>query len=320
MRWLPDVLGEGYERATFDLPGDARGPVVATLVRYVPRGPEAPPRRRAVLLVHGFNDYVFQTHVAEAFDDAGWDVFGLDLRAAGRSLRPWQLPHFVTDLRVYSEELTRAAAWIRREHDVLAVHAHSTGGLTTALWAHSMRRKVVVDALVLNSPWFDLDAPWFDRTVGTHVLDRVAPWDPERIVHSSPSGYAHDLLRANGGEWDFDTAWKSPAGVPARAGWIRAVRRGHARLGRGLDVRVPVLVAASTTSGPGGDRVLDVEQIADRAHLVGRDVTLERFEGGAHDLTLSPSPVREAYLRHVLAWLEVRTAAVAPRAAAVRDA
>lgn len=308
MRWIPDVLGDGYEQATFDLPGDEYGPVVGTIVRYVPRGSDAPARGRAVLLVHGYNDYVFQTHVARAFDDAGWDVFGLDMRAAGRSLRPWQFPHYVTDLRVYSEELTRAVAWIRQEHDVLAVHAHSTGGLTAALWAHSMRRKVAVDALVLNAPWFDVAAPWFDRTVATAVLDRVAPWDPERILQEGPSDYAHDLLRANGGEWDFDPAWKDPAGVPVRAGWLRAIRRGHARLARGLDVQVPVLVAASTVSGPDGDRVLDVEQIADRAHLVGPDVTLERFEGGFHDLTLSPLPVREAYLRHVLAWLEVRTA------------
>ncbi|MGP7960035.1 alpha/beta hydrolase [Sanguibacter sp. A247] len=306
MRWVPDVLGDGYEQATIDVTGDERGPVVATLVRYVPRGPLAPPRVRAVLLVHGYNDYVFQTHVAEAFDAAGWDVYGIDLRAAGRSLRPWQLPHFVTDLRLYTEELTRAAAYIRATHDVLAVHAHSTGGLTAALWAHSLRRKIVVDALVLNSPWFDLDAPWFDRTVGTHILDTVAPWDPERVVHASPSGYAFDLLRANGGEWDFNPAWKSPDGVPVRAGWMRAVRRGHARLARGLDVRAPVCVATSTVSGPGGDRVLDVEQIANRAHLVGRNVSLERFEGGAHDLTLSPEPVRNAYLRHILAWLETQ--------------
>src|SRR5690606_38009133 len=191
MRWVADEL-DGFEKATFDLEGDDDGPVVATLVRRVqPEG--EPARRRAVLYVHGYNDYFFQTHLAERWEDEGYDFYAIDLRRCGRSWRPWQLAHFVDDLRDYRPELTEAAAWIRRSHDVLVVNAHSTGGLTASLWAHSLRRKVAVDALVLNSPWFDLAAPWFDREVATRVLDVVGPLGPTYVLDAAPSTYAQRL-------------------------------------------------------------------------------------------------------------------------------
>lgn len=74
--WAPDVLGEPYEATTFDLPVDDEGEVVATLVRRRAGGPTG----RAVLYVHGYVDYFFQTHLADHFAARGWDFYGLDLR------------------------------------------------------------------------------------------------------------------------------------------------------------------------------------------------------------------------------------------------
>ena len=57
----PDILGAPYTVETIDLPDDAEGPVHATLVRR----PADEPTKRAVLHVHGFADYFFQTGYAE---------------------------------------------------------------------------------------------------------------------------------------------------------------------------------------------------------------------------------------------------------------
>ena len=48
--------------------------------------------RRAVLYLHGWNDYFFQTHLADYLSDIGYDFYALDLRRYGRSMRPGQLP------------------------------------------------------------------------------------------------------------------------------------------------------------------------------------------------------------------------------------
>ncbi|MCB2176979.1 MAG: alpha/beta hydrolase [Actinomycetales bacterium] len=317
--WRADPL-PGWQQADLDLGRDDEGPLVATLVRRAPGAPGAQATRTprasgpAVLYVHGFNDYFFQTHVADALAERGYTLYALELRRCGRALRDGQTPHWCTDLTEYTEELTTAARLIRGPfgHDRLVVMAHSTGGLVASLWAHSLRNAGVVDALVLNSPWLDLNAGWFRRVVSTRILD-VAPLDPRQVVADEPSAYSWHLHVDHGGRWDYDLALKPPEGFPVRAGWLRAVRRGQARLARGLQVTAPVLVCTAASSGPNTlanplldaqDTVLDVDQIAERAPRVGPEVTLVRIPGGVHDLALSAPRPRAIYLRTVLAWLD----------------
>ena len=64
-----DVLGEPWTAETIHFPPDEDGPVVATLVcRRSER-----PTGRAVLQVHGFSDYFFQTDYAQWWLDRGYD-------------------------------------------------------------------------------------------------------------------------------------------------------------------------------------------------------------------------------------------------------
>ena len=162
-----DLLGSPYTRETITLPDDSEGPVVATLVRL----PASTRKRRgAVLHVHGFCDYFFQTATAEFFAAAGYDFYALDLRKCGRSLLPHQTPNFCQDLAEYHPELDEAIRIIRErdEHDRVLISGHSTGGLITALWAADRYAEgsPVIDAMVLNSPWLDLQGSLFLRTAG----------------------------------------------------------------------------------------------------------------------------------------------------------
>lgn len=304
------MLGAGWSARTLDLPPDGFGPAVATLVRRDHPGRAS---RRAVLHVHGFVDYFFQRHLADAFDAAGWDFFALDLRDHGRSIRPGREPNFTTDIGLYAQELDLAMEVLRADHDVVVVHGHSTGGLIAPLWAD--RRPGLVDALVLNSPWLDLNGTTFERGALTAILDVVGRVLPRLPVRRMQPFYGRALHVATGGEWDYDLRWKPHDGFPVRAGWVRTIRAGHRRVARGLEVLAPVLVLASGASGPDDhahdgllttDVILDVRDITGRAPLLGRDVTVAQIPGGAHDLSLSPSPAREVYLATVLDWLAAR--------------
>jgi alpha-beta hydrolase superfamily lysophospholipase len=104
-----------------------------------------------------------------------------------------------------------------------------------------------------------------------------------------------------------------------RAGFVRTVRRGHARIARGLSITCPVLVLASDAIGPddrehdgllSSDSVLDPAQIVARAPLLGHDVTVVEIAGGAHDLALSAGPARQRYLEEVVAFLDARLPAL----------
>lgn len=92
-----DVLGAPYTVETIALPDDDEGPVEATLVRRRAHTTT----RKAVLHVHGFADYFFQTAYAEWWNDRGYDFYAIDLRKYGRSIRDHQTPNFVADIREY---------------------------------------------------------------------------------------------------------------------------------------------------------------------------------------------------------------------------
>ena len=307
---VPDILGPGWTHRTMTFEPDAEGAVVATLVR---RDPAAVPGRRAVLYLHGFDDYFFQTHLGDAWAEHGYDFYALDLRKYGRSLRPGQSPNYVTDLRDYLDELDAAAAVIREQddHDVLVILGHSTGGLLASLWAHARRGRGMIDAVVLNSPWFDLNRSWFERVVLTRTVDVVGRFAPRLPVAATGSDYGRSLHRDTGGEWDYDLTWKPHTGFPVRAGWLRTIRRGHARIAQGLDIDVPVLVCCSTASGPynrlhadigSTDSVLGVEQIVARSAGLGPDVTIIQIPDGVHDLALSGPVARHRYFDAVFGW------------------
>lgn len=317
-----DILGPPFERRTIELGSDQEGPVVATLVRR--RAPE--PTRRAVLWVHGWSDYFFQAHVADYFVAAGFDFYALDLRKYGRSLRPYQTPTFCHSLTEYLPDLDQAARIIRTEdgHDTLLVAAHSTGGLIAALWAHLRRAERLVDGLFLNSPFFDLNLPALLRIPAATAAVQLARRQPYRVLRRPPYPvYGHSLHVDYRGEWSYELDWKPVGGFPIRFGWLAAVHAGHRRLHTGLSIEVPVLVGCSTRSYRGmrwhelarrADAVLDVADIARWSPNLGRHVTLVRFEGGMHDLTLSAGPVRADVLSEVSRWAAAYVAGAPPPA------
>jgi alpha-beta hydrolase superfamily lysophospholipase len=298
-----DVLGEPFSAETIDLPDDAEGAVVATLVRLG----EPSPQRTAVLHVHGFADYFFQQAYAEWWGERGYDFYALDLRKYGRSLLPHQTPAYVGDLADHFPELD--AAWERiteRDgHTSVVVSAHSTGGLIVPLWADARQPRELAGT-VLNSPWLDLQGSALLRMVGTPVIKQLGSRQPMREIKRSVNGlYTRSLHRDHEGEWGFDLALKPIESFAVHAGWLRAVRAGHAALHRGLDVAGPVLVLASARSSVptemgddvhSTDIVLDAGQIRRWSTSVGHHVTYVAVDGARHDVVLSlPGPRAQVY-------------------------
>jgi alpha-beta hydrolase superfamily lysophospholipase len=321
VEWKPDILGAGYSQHVLDLgpDPDGEGDIEAVLVRREPR-PEEPAdetARGVVLYVHGFSDYFFQTGLADFFAARGLRFYALDLRKCGRARRPGQTPHYVSDLALYDAELDQALEMITTAHPELPVLvvAHSTGGLVTPLWLHRRRaagRKTPVLGAALNSPWLDLQGSGLLRGPVTQVLRVVSKARPFQVIPTRPGVYGRTLHVSGTGEWDFDTELKPLNGFPVTVGWLNAVRRGHARLHRGIEAGVPVLVLRSDKSRPSGryeplsdraDLVLDTTQIARWGGSLGARVTDAPVGGARHDVFLSVPEARQSAYATLDAWL-----------------
>lgn len=347
-----DILGEPWVARRIDVAlNETAAPSADHAVLVHQRGAApaagaqgAPRHERAVLYLHGRNDYFFQTHLADAFLQAGYEFYALDLRTCGRAGIGHPSPHDVRDLRIHDEEISEALRIIRSEHGhgVVVLNGHSTGGLQAVIWAAD--HPGTVEALVLNSPWLQLNASGLIRSYGSAYVDVLSRRSPERIIDNpaeakarkrlaaeaasapGPDGaeaggsepveadlYVRVLHRRWGGEWDWDLRLKPSPAFPVRAGFLAGIRRLQREVRHGLGIEAPVLVCCSTTSSSPeaspeealhSDIVLSVEQIIERAAFLGTDVTVRQIPGGVHDLALSPSPAREEYLATVTDWLD----------------
>lgn len=306
---LPDVLGEPWVSRILPLTPSPAAPGADHAVLVHQRQAGSGRNARAVLHVPGFVDYFFHTDFAQAWLDAGIEYYGLDQRGQGRASQGLPRMEDIRDLTVREEDI-RAALAVMREHGHTHVTllGHSTGGLQAAVFAE--HRDAGIDALILNSPWLDVNRPPLLRTVATALARLLTPVAPTVALAQLGYEYPRSLHVTYGGEWDFRTDWKVLDPFPARAGFLHAVRELQARVAAGLDIRVPVLVATSGRAGDpsdpedlaSADCVLDPADMDRLAPELGRDVEVRAFPGGRHDLALSPSPVREQFTAAVVAW------------------
>lgn len=319
--WADDEL-PGYRQITCALGADpdGEGQVFATLVRRADERPAA----HAVLAVHGFTDYFFNTELVEHFAARGIRFYGIDLHKCGRSWREGQTPHFTTDLSRYDRELEWACSVIAAENPSsrVLVYGHSTGGLVVSLWLDRVRRRgataiLGLAGLVLNSPFLDLRGPAILRTrIAATAIGAVSRVRKTRVLRpAGEGGYGLTLHRDYHGEFDYNLQWKPVGGFPITFGWIHAVRRAQARVHRGLDVGVPNLVlrsdhtVAETTGAAGtetmqrGDAVLDVDHIARWAGCIGNRGSIVPVVDAKHDVFLSLAGPRQRAYTELDSWL-----------------
>ncbi|MGL5406736.1 MAG: alpha/beta hydrolase [Propionibacteriaceae bacterium] len=326
IKWTPDVLPE-HEACTLELAGvtpewEEFSTPVATLVRrIIPAGQEPRP---AVLYVHGWNDYFFQSWLSEFFDQQGYDFYAIDLRRYGRSLRPGQYGGYIADMAEYDQELDMAREIIKQaQHPTILIHGHSTGGLVVV--GHVSRRVGEYSAVILNSPWLDLSNQPLLRTLSMGI-DAVGAWLPTSVIPGSAPIFDEDGVVDRGfyarsihndwdGEWNYNLDWKSnPELFTYRYGWARAIIRAQQAVYAGFNLGCPLAVFASTASAApkeydldicwSADLVLDVNTMVQQAAGLSDNVTIVRIKDGLHDLALSRKPARSTYFSAIAKWLE----------------
>ncbi|WP_087547164.1 alpha/beta hydrolase [Acinetobacter sp. WCHA39] len=310
-KYRTDILGEDYQQLTLNFADDYDGKVVATLVRKK----SAQATKKAVLYIHGFCDYFFQTEMAEQFNQHGYDFYALDLRKYGRSKLPHQKFYYLLDLREYDAEITKALEIIGQEnHNQVLLAGHSTGGLITTLYAAHYPDHRLIKALWTNSPFYDFYKSVIEKKVGIPLLSEVG----ERLPNAKfPSGlnqwYTPSLHKDFYGEWDFNLNWK-PKSLPfVHLCFVNAIHKAQKEIHRGISLNIPTLIMHSHQSkypkkwgvdAQQSDVILDVKDMTHNAKKMKGDVQTLAIKNGLHDLVLSAPPVRKKVYEDLFSWLE----------------
>ena len=312
--YQPDVLGTGYEQLTLNFPDDYEGKVIATLVRKK----AAQATKKAVLYIHGFIDYFFQTEMAEQFNAHGYDFYALDLRKYGRSHLPHQKYYYVLNLNEYDAEITEALKIIGNEgHDHVVLSGHSTGGLTTTLYVAHHPNHPLIKALWCNSPFYNFNMPAWKEKFALPRLSALGGHFPNlRFPSELNKWYVTSLHKSLKGEWDFSLEWKKPSYPKVYLSFVHAIYEAQKEIYSGTQISVPTLVMHShQTKNPRkfnkdaqtSDVILSVKGIEKYAKKLEGDVTIMTIKNGLHDLVLSAPPVRAEVYTKLFTWLQQKS-------------
>ena len=307
--WIPDLL-PGFEQTTLTGLIASDGPVDVVLVRRRATCVTA----KAVLYVHGYVDYFFQTHLADFYNNAGLHFYAVDLRRHGRSMRVHQLPNYTSDIDEYLQDLDAAVNVICGQENIdwLLLNGHSTGGLVAALHAHRGQQRSAVRAVFLNSPFLDMNLPAWQQWTLEPAVAMLGKWFPRLTIPDKSVAYGQSLHADHHGEWRYNIQWKPIEGFPVFAGWFRAIHRAHAEIAQGLSIQCPVLVMHAERSAwlkqwsPNAmtaDIVLNVADIQRLSPGLGNHVDVRAIANGVHDLTLSAPEPRKKVFSELLDWL-----------------
>ncbi|XCB29400.1 alpha/beta hydrolase [Arcanobacterium hippocoleae] len=228
IKWQADILGTGFEMASFALHPDFEGRRITTIVRHLPeKDPEAnnyaklqhsshaginhavknlnSPQntdaekpRFAFLAIHGWNDYFYQIELARAISALGGRFYAIDLSKYGRSHLPAQMWGYTTDLSFYDDDIHAARDAIYSELPAdtpFILYGHSTGGLTASLWAD--RHPGALTGLVLNSPWLEIQAATAVRQASHPAIEVLSRLDPTTVIPSTDNGFYQRALTGN---------------------------------------------------------------------------------------------------------------------------
>ncbi len=312
LKYIEDVLKNGFEQATIVQPDDFEGKVTTTLIRK--RNTEL--TSKAILCIHGFNDYFFQKIIADHFLKKGYHFYALDLRKYGRSILPDQKINNMRDIAEYYQDLDVALSIIKKEGNTKVVlYGHSTGGILVTLYAEHCRGRELFDAIVCNSPFYDFNISWILKKTILPLLALLGKLNPQI---SLPIGfsklYGKSLHKDDFGEWDYNLKWKPHLAPSINAGWVNAIHQAHLKIARGVTINVPILILHSDKSVYPkvwneemfqGDAILNVTDIINKSKKIkAPQKDIITVENAMHDMVLSKKPVREKVFSIIFEWLD----------------
>jgi alpha-beta hydrolase superfamily lysophospholipase len=312
VQYVEDVLKNGFEQTTITQPDDYEGKVTTTLVRKL----NSKPSGKAILCIHGFNDYFFQVVIAEEFLKQGFHFYALDLRKYGRSQLPNNIPNNVRNLSEYYEDIDSALTIIKEEgNQKIVLYGHSTGGLIVTLYASDRKGRALFDVLVCNSPFYDFNVPWIQKKTVIPIFSFLGRLYPNVSLPVSFSKfYGKSLHKKDFGEWDYNLNWKPHVAPSINAGWVNAIHQGHLKIAHGVIINKPILILHSRKSVYPkewseemfeGDAILNVTDIKEKSKRVTAPVKeVVEVDGAIHDVVLSRKPVRDTVFDTVFEWLD----------------
>lgn len=307
-----DFLGTPFQTRKI-IPNAAYPSEVCHLIRY-PKNTAT----KAILYVHGYTDYFFQTDFAATISQLNYHFYAIDLKGYGRSIQSSGPPNSCDRIKDYFYDLYAALSVMKKDNiQEVVLLGHSTGGLITSYfldWLESNPKKELpkITGHILNSPFLTLPFPPHRLNWMTRLIKGLTTCFPFYRTHSYKDKlYAKTIHQRFEGEWNYRLDWKPSHGFYMSYRWLKEILAAQEVLSS-CRIHTPTLLCRSSKSTYNakevrsmrvGDGVLDVESMQEAANKIFSCLATDVIENGFHDLALSSEPARQAYQQAIKDWL-----------------
>lgn len=265
-------------------------------VTFYVQGWEPPARPKAIVcLVHGLGEHTGRyAHVGKALNDAGYALFGFDLRGHGQTGGPrGHLP----SLDAVMQDIRQFVEFQKRNHPGLPVflYGHSLGGLLTLAYAIQYPnglQGVIVTGAGLRSALQEQKA----KIVMVKLLGSLMP---SLILKSELETAALSRDETVVQAYVNDPLVHDKASLGLGKAGLTAIDLCFARA---KEFKPPLLIMHGTA-----DRITYASGSEDFARLAGEtnnDVTLKLWEGMYHELHNEPE--KEEVFKVMIEWMDGR--------------
>jgi acylglycerol lipase len=256
--------------------------------------PEGKPKA-VVCLVHGIGEHTGRyAHVGKAFNDAGYALFGFDMRGHGKSGGP--RGHFPS-LDVVMQDIRQFVEFQKQNHPGLPVflYGHSLGGLMTLAFTIQYGQEltgVIATGPALRSALQEQKV----KVTLARMLGTIIP----RVTISSDlgvEGLSHDQAVVDAYVNDPLTHDKTSLGLGKTA--LTAI---DVCFERAKEFKPPLLIMHGKA-----DKITYASGSEDFAKLVGetnKDVTLKLWDGMYHEIHNEPE--KEEVFKVIIEWMDKR--------------
>jgi alpha-beta hydrolase superfamily lysophospholipase len=310
-KYKPDTELIGFESFVINQPDDFEGKVICTLVRKKSLAKSD----KAILHVHGFNDYFFHRELAEKCTANGLNFYAVDLRKSGRSYLSHQKFNTLRNLDEYFEDIKVSLEKIKNEgNEKVVLMGHSLGGLTVSLFAEKYSKSDLFDAVFLNSPFFNQNKDIITKKLLIPIISLIAKKWPDFTVPGGFSKFYGPSLHKNfKGEWEYNLKWKPHVAPFVNSGWIRTVYLAQKKLKKGIAHIKPTLLAYPSKSIQRfrwheefhtSDAVVNIKDIKRYSKSIYGNVEIIEIQNAKHDLFLSLKNVRTEVYEILFSWID----------------
>ena len=118
---------------------------------------------KAIIWVHGYNDYFYHYHISDLLFEKNFDIYILDLHNYCQTNINREYLYHTNDLKNYYKDIDKVFENLVKNYNKIYLYGHSTGGLIVSLYCSDGLYKDKIYGLILNSPFLRLVLTFFSR-------------------------------------------------------------------------------------------------------------------------------------------------------------